>query len=149
MGEEAVTEEDDRAENSEELPGGGDDGAGEGSELGDAHEDEELSESAGHGEGGEVPDDGRVSLDEADELQALPGGEDGDGEVAAAPLVHGQHHVTRLGPVLQLHPLLESPGQPVAGEADQQQQLPDTEQRVPASRLLGVLLVHEHGHAGH
>ena len=33
VGKETVAEEDDRAEDSEELPGGGDDGAGEGAEL--------------------------------------------------------------------------------------------------------------------
>ena len=42
MGEETVTEQDDGPEDSEELPGGGDDGAGQGTELRHAHEDEEL-----------------------------------------------------------------------------------------------------------
>ena len=42
MGKETVAEEYDGAEDSEELPGGGDDGAGQGAELWDALEDEEL-----------------------------------------------------------------------------------------------------------
>ena len=77
-----------------------------------------------------MPDDGRVPLDEADELQALPGGEDGEGEVAAAPLVHGEHHVAGLGAVLQLHSLLHSPRQPVTSQADQQQDLAHSDKRV-------------------
>ena len=33
------------------MPGGGDDGAGEGPEVADTHEDEELTKGAGHTEG--------------------------------------------------------------------------------------------------
>ena len=88
-----------------------------------------------------------MSLYEAEELQALPGGEDGDGEVAAAPLVHGEHHVAGLGPVLQLHPLLHGPREPVTGQTDQQQELAESEERISTTGLLGVLFVHEHCHA--
>ena len=42
MREEGVAEHDDGPENCEELPGGGDDGAGQGTKLTHAHEDEEL-----------------------------------------------------------------------------------------------------------
>ena len=42
MSEEGVAEHDDTGQHGEELPGGGDDGAGQGSKLWDAHEDEEL-----------------------------------------------------------------------------------------------------------
>ena len=42
MSEEGVAEHDDTGKDGEELPGGGDDGAGQGSKLWDAHEDEEL-----------------------------------------------------------------------------------------------------------
>ena len=45
MREEGVAEHDDGPENREELPGGGDDGAGQGTELTHAHEDEELKQS--------------------------------------------------------------------------------------------------------
>ena len=41
-GDEAVAEEDDRCEDSEELPGGGDDGAGQGAKVTHAQEDEKL-----------------------------------------------------------------------------------------------------------
>ena len=45
MGKETVAEEDDGAKDREELPGGGDDGAGQGAELRHAHEDEKLGET--------------------------------------------------------------------------------------------------------
>ena len=73
-------------------------------------------------------------------------GEEGDTEVAETPLVHGGHHMARLGLVLQLHPLLRRPGQSVTGEAEQQQQLPRPE---PRPALPATVLVHEHGHPGH
>ena len=71
VGQETVAEQDDGAEDSEELPGGRDDGAGEGAELWDAHEDEKLqqtnnqrrfprqlcylAQSAGYREAGQMP----------------------------------------------------------------------------------------------
>ena len=106
-----------------------------------------LAQSAGYREAGQLPQNSRMSLDEADELQSLSGGEDGDGEVAAAPLVHGEHHVAGLCPVLQLHPLLYSSRQSVTGQTDQQQQLAHSEERISSTGLLGVLFVHEHRHA--
>ena len=45
VGKETVAEEDDGAKDREELPGGGDDGAGQGAELRHAHEDEKLGET--------------------------------------------------------------------------------------------------------
>ena len=148
MGEETVAKQNDGAEHSEELPCGGDDGAGQGTKLRDAHEDKELAQGAGYGDGGQVPGDLRVSLYEGDKLPALPGCEDRQGKVAAAPLVHGEHHVAGLGAVLQLHSLLHSPRQPVTSQADQQQDLAHSDKRVATNRFLGVLFVHEHRHAG-
>ena len=60
-----------------------------------------------------------MSLDEGYKLHPLPGAEESEGEVSAAPLVHGEHHVARLGGVLQLHPLLHRPRQSVTGQTDQ------------------------------
>jgi hypothetical protein len=37
-----------------DVPGGGDDGAGEGTEVAHAHEDEELTEGARHTKGGNL-----------------------------------------------------------------------------------------------
>ena len=44
VGEETVTEQDDGPEDSEELPGGGDDGARQWTKLTHTHEDEELKQ---------------------------------------------------------------------------------------------------------
>jgi hypothetical protein len=43
-----------RTEHGDVLPGGGNDGAGEGTEVAHAHEDEELTEGARHTKGGNL-----------------------------------------------------------------------------------------------
>ena len=42
MSQQSVAKHDDAGQHREELPGGGDDGAGQGAELAHTHEDEEL-----------------------------------------------------------------------------------------------------------
>ena len=53
-----------------------------------------LTQSTGNGEGDQLPDYSRVSLNEADELQTLARDQEGHGQVDTTPLVHCQHHVT-------------------------------------------------------
>lgn len=64
---EHVAEEDDGAEDGEELPGGGSDGAGQRAELGHAHEDEVLAQRRGHREQRQLAQHRRVALDEREE----------------------------------------------------------------------------------
>ncbi len=125
-GDQGVAEDDDGGEHGEELPRGGHDRARQWSELGHAPEDEVLSESAGDGEQDDLPDDAGVPLHEAHEVPQLAAANEGDAQVQDGPLVHGPHHVAGLGLVLALHPLLNSAGQTIAGQRDQQQDLSDT-----------------------
>ena len=57
--------------NTEELPGGCDDAAGQGSELAHAEKDEELAQGTGNREGGELQQDGGVALHETQELHSF------------------------------------------------------------------------------
>ena len=106
----------------------------------------------------DLPDDGRVSLYELDELDTLASEQEGEGEVGQGPLVHGQHHVARLGAVLGLHALLQgiagagagagadlhSSCEPVTGETEYEQEFSHPQHTLAFTGLTGcrVLAIH-------